>query len=478
MHIVLPLLSLLYGIFHVNGWTPHPTGFFGMIGPRGVDVFQHPSPSLYELFSGDGIIQGVFIEPSTEANGQPVVHPVHHRIQTQRTRSPFASWKLNTLNTLFFAGIQWITGNRINLLGAANTHILTNTPTPPSTNTHTLYALYERDLPYEIQIHWTKRSIETAGRIPVPESPINYLSGHTKPVGKTFLVSVEYHVLRRQIRFHILRRPFLPIQTITLPTTYLPIVHDFAFTPDTDELVWVESPFRFLLQKKKLLGMPVGLDEQKPTLIHVGSQVYSIPASFALFHFAHIEETPEKIRLYAPIYDRLHFADDVRTLSGKYRCLCIHKLSQQVVWEVNPELEHYNLDFPVKFTSGGDGGYATEEGSDSYAAEDDGGGYAAEETLIVLRNIDDQTHRMNGFVVCHGLQIVQKLFWENRTVLGEPVVVRSRENKPLLLFFAVSNHTTCLVQYDLDKNSLEEIPLNMPFTMGFHSFFLKYSSTV
>lgn len=453
-------ISILYipMILHVNGWTPHPTGFFGMIGPRDVDVSKQPFPSLYELFSGDGIIQGVFIEPSTGANGLPIVHPVHHRIQTQRTRSPFASWKLNTLSTLFFAGIQWITGNRINLLGAANTHILTNTPTPPATNTHSLYALYERDLPYEIQIHKTKRSIKTVGRIPFPESSIQYLSGHTKTVGETFLVSVEYHVLRRQIRFHVLRRPFLPIQTITLPTTYIPIVHDFAFTPDTDEIVWVESPFRFI--KKNLLGIPVGLDEQKPTLIHVGSQIYSIPDSFALFHFAHVEETPEEIRLYAPVYDRLHFADDVRTLSGKYRCLCIHKLSQQVVWEINPELEQYNLDFPVKFQS-----CSAEDDDDD---EDD----TAEETWVILRNIDDQTHIMNGFVICHGLQIVKKLLWENRTVLGEPVVVRSRENNPLLLFFAVSNHTTCLVQYDLDKNSLEEIPLNMPFTMGFHSFFL------
>ena len=173
-----------------------------------------------------------------------------------------------------------------------------------------------------------------------------------------------------------------------------------------------------------------------------------------------VEETPEEIRLYAPVYDRLHFADDVRTLSGKYRCLCIHKLSQQVVWEINPELEQYNLDFPVKFQS-----CSAEDDDDD---EDD----TAEETWVILRNIDDQTHIMNGFVICHGLQIVKKLLWENRTVLGEPVVVRSRENNPLLLFFAVSNHTTCLVQYDLVENSLEEIPLNMPFTMGFHSFFL------
>lgn len=460
MYLYIPLF---YGILHVNGWTPHPTGFFGMIGPKDVDVSKQPFPSLYELFSGDGIIQGVFIEPSTEINGLPVVHPVRHQIQTQRSRSPFASWKPNILSTLFFAGIQWITGNRINLLGAANTHILTTPHTPPATEAHSLYALYERDLPYEIRIHRTKRSIKTVGRIPVPESTINYLSGHTKTVGETFLVSVEYHVLRRQIRFHVLRRPFLPIQTIVLPTTYLPLVHDFAFTPDTDEIVWVESPFRFLFLKKNLLGMPVGLDEQKPTLIHVGSQIYSIPSSFALFHIAHIEETPEEIRLYAPVYDRLHFADDVRTLSGKYRCLCIHKLSQQVVWEINPELEQYNLDFPVKFQSGCDYESGSAEEDDD---EDD------EETCVILRNIDDQTHIMNGFVICHGLQIVKKLLWENRTVLGEPVVVRSRENKPLLLFFAVSNHTTCLVQYDLVENSLEEIPLNMPFTMGFHSFFL------
>ena len=451
-------ISILYipMILHVNGWTPHPTGFFGMIGPRDVDVSKQPFPSLYELFSGDGIIQGVFIEPSTEANGLPIVHPVRHQIQTQRSLSPFSSWKPNILSTLFFAGIQWITANRINLLGAANTALITSTPT----NTHSLYALYERDLPYEIQIHKTKRSIKTVGRIPVPKPSIQCLSGHTKTVDRTFLVSVEYHVLRRQIRFHVLRRPFLPIQTIILPTTYLPIVHDFAFTPDTDEIVWIESPFRFCLP----LNIPVGLDEQKPTLIHVGSQIYSIPSSFALFHIAHIEETPEEIRLYAPVYDRLHFANDVRTLSGKYRCLCIHKLSQQVVWEINPELEQYNLDFPVKFQSGCD-----YEANSDYEANDED---AAEETWVVLRNIDDRTHTLNGFVICHGLQIVKTLLWENRTVLGEPVVVRSRENNPLLLFFAVSNHTTCLVQYDLDKNSLEEIPLNMPFTMGFHSFFL------
>ena len=459
-------LSILYipGILHVNGWTPHPTGFFGMIGPKDVDVSKQPISSLYELFSGDGIIQGVFIEPSTEANGLPIVHPVRHQIQTQRSLSPFSSWKPNILSTLFFTGIQWITANRINLLGAANTALITSTPTINnnlSTNNHSLYALYERDLPYEIKIHNTERSIETVGRITIPNSLIQCLSGHTKTVGKTYMVSAEYHVLRRQIRFHVLHRSFLPIQTIILPTTYLPIVHDFAFTPDTDKIVWVESPFRFCLP----LNIPVGLDEQKPTLIHVGSQTYSIPSSFALFHIAHIEENSDEIRLYAPVYDRLHFANDVRTLSGKYRCLCIHKLSQQVILEINPDLEQYNLDFPVCFQANSD-----YEDDDDDEDEDD-------ETWVILRNIDDRTHIMNGFVICHGLRIVKTLVLENRTVLGEPVVVRSRENNPLMLFFAVSNHTTCLVQYDIYKNCLEEIPLNVNFTMGFHSFFLK-SSTV
>ena len=100
-----------------NSKFPKITGFFGLIGPN---VDRSRTNSFFDLFLGDGIIYGVFIEKGK-------ITPVTHLVETEKIQYEKKNYKLskNLLMMPFY-----ILLNKLNLMpnaiGLANTAFLDN----------------------------------------------------------------------------------------------------------------------------------------------------------------------------------------------------------------------------------------------------------------------------------------------------------------------------------------------------------------
>lgn len=362
--------------------------FFGMIGPN-VKI----ATSLYSLFTSNGILQGVFLNDST---------PVSHLIETERVHHHRQFGNDH---------IPWFPHP-----GVANTAVLSVDDKD--------YALFERDLPYELEISYP--TVVTVGKV---KAPFHSLSAHTTYT-EPFIHSMTYSILHRTVSFLTLTKTFLPHRIQTVKTTYVPLVHDFLRHGDTH--VFTESPIELSLRH-----FPAYL-AKKPTYIHVVPDRYTSPESFFIFHYAQLFENETAYTLYAPAYDELFF--NRVDISGKYRRFILDKATRTITVEKNPFLEAFNLDFPVKW-----------------------GKY------VLLRNLFRQ--KINGFILCDGLEVV-RTYWVNVSVLGEPYI-----HEDTLYCFASDVHVY-LLELDLVRGNQTLTLVELPGTLGFHSFMrFKYNKS-
>jgi carotenoid cleavage dioxygenase-like enzyme len=116
------------------------TGFYGLIGP---DIDMTSVQSLYELFTGDGIIQGVFLDKGK-------ITFVKHLVRTDKINYEdlFGKFSKSLFITPLYVALNKV-GLIPNVLGLANTALL---PIEKK-----VYALFERDSPYEIKIDFEEK---------------------------------------------------------------------------------------------------------------------------------------------------------------------------------------------------------------------------------------------------------------------------------------------------------------------------------
>jgi hypothetical protein len=274
------------------------------------------------------------------------------------------------------------------------------------------YVLFERDSPYEISIDYP--SVKTIRKVKTPFT----ISGHST-FSPPFIHSMTYSILHRSVSFLTLTPTFAPHRIHTVHTTYLPLVHDYLRHRDT--YVFTESPISLSFRHLAYL------QPHKPTYIHVLPHKYTSPTSFFIFHYAGFSENETAYTLYAPAYDTLSF--NSINIVGKYRRFILDKCTRTITIETNPVLESYNLDFPIPWG-----------------------------TCTLLRNLCHD--HINGFVLCDGLSIV-RTYWVNVSVLGEPYI---HENT--LHCFATHVYLTI----DLLTGQQTHTPIDLPGTLGFHSF--------
>lgn len=364
-------------------------GFYGIIGPN------IPIPkinNLFQLFTGNGIIQGVFIENDT-------ITPIHHKIKT----------------------------NPFHPIGVANTAIIQLQ--------HKQYALFERDLPYQINIDFAKKQIHTIGRKHI--RGVHHISGHSK-LHKGVVHSLEYSILRKSVSLLFLTPDFELIQKHRIHMNYIPLVHDFLTMQNTT--IITDSPIQFslslLLQKK----FPIHLNALLPTFIHVMDRieqktVYTCNTSFFVFHYAYGIETEDQIEVYAPIYYQLNFS--TIHIQGIYSKLVLYKKTREITIESSAELEKYNLDFPIVWNE-----------------------------YCILRNIEG--HKINGFIVCKGLT-VHKTIWLPLAICGEPSIF----NDKLLCIGYDIHYSSYFMVVHLIEETIVYYPLHTNATLGFHSVFFE-----
>lgn len=408
-------------------------GFYGLIGP---DVDKNNVKTLYDLFTGDGVIQGLFFDKGN-------VTFVNHFIKTDKLLYEDKNGKIpqNTITLIFFMIM-----NKINLLpnlmGMANTALLNIE--------NKIYALFERDYPYLIDVNFKNKTLNTVKKVLL--NKLTHFSAHSKYNNITKVIeTIDYNVIQNSISYYTMNSDFKIINSTSVNTKYMPIIHDFVNLPNN--IIFIDSPIEVNINLKNINNvskMPVKMNESKNTTIIIvnkndfSKKTISINNSFYVFHYGDFNENDNTIDIYAPFYESLDFRE--LNLFGKYRKLVINKktLDYQII--TNSELENYNLDFPLKY-----------------------------ENNVILRNIKNNT--INGFIITKGLTIKKKIFLKDKYLCGEPSIIETYENNIknyFLISFAYDNNNNgYFILIDLKSYKSIEIPLNKELNIGFHSIFIK-----
>ena len=404
------------------------SGFYGMIGP---EVNISKIKTLYDLFTGDGNIQGVFFD-----NGNMTF--IKHYIKTEKLLFEEKNGKFPT-NILFTSFMMFLNKFKFfpTIMGVANTALLQIN--------NDLYAFFERDKPYKLKIDFKHKNISTVQKVNIPN--VEYLSGHSKyDIFSKTIDSIEYHVSTRKVNYYKLSDSFHILQKISIPTTYIPIIHDFITI--NDKVIIIDSPFEFQIDGIKKI--PVNL-QKKPTKFHIlnrntnNIETFVSNETFYIFHYANVKETENSYEMYASIYDDINFSD--LSLHGKYRKIVIHKITKKVSVYINKMIEYYNLDFPIKFNN-----------------------------KIIFRNIHNNT--INGFVICDQLTLKKTIFLKDKYICGEPIL-NIIDNQPYLISFAYNKNYEGYILFINIKNSrVIEIPINNTVNIGFHSIFVNNEEVV
>ena len=398
-------------------------GFYGVVGP---DINMSNVNTLYDLFTGDGLVQGVFFD-----NGHLTF--VRQYIRTDKLLWEAAHGRMPTdfINTaigMVFYRLRMMP----NMMGMANTALL-------QTDIG-IYALYEQDLPYEINVDFDKKRVETRGRTQVPG--LFHFSAHSKyNIDNRSIETMDYDILTHTVTFFIVSGSLLPRRRFQIRPTYMPVVHDFVSTPKS--FVFCDSPLTFHCLAKRI---PVRFMTNAPTFFHTVDKgtgihrTFQSTESFYIFHYADSIETEDKIEIYASLYDTLDFSKI--DIQGRYRKVVLDKQSGGVEIIRNPVLETMNLEFPIDYGK----------------------------LRIFLRNTKNA---MDGIVICEGLEIVRIIDLDDKYISGEPRVIYLEDNAYLMaLAYSKKGTDGFLLLIGLDNNKRIEIPLYENLTLGFHSIFI------
>ena len=404
-------------------------GFYGLIGP---DVDASKTNSLYDLFTGDGVIQGAFFDEGK-------ITFIKHHIRTEKvafeeTHGASPKHYLWTMFKMLLTNLGLIP----NMMGSANTALM-------RTQKGELYALFERDHPYLLDLDFSKKTIATIKKRPI--KGLHSFSAHSKTSGT--IETIDYHILNKRIVFKQLDQDFNALKTMEINTEYMPVVHDFLYNAQQDQVILLDSPF---IMKPSLTNIPVKFDSNKPTFLRVFSETqswkYRFDQGFYIFHYGDFRENATHIEIYAPVYENVDFSKI--DIVGKYRKLVVDKTTNATSIVTSDYLELFNLDFPVKWCNGN----------------------------VILRNVNNKT--INGFVICKGLEIQDIMFFDNLAFCGEPAIIPGDDGTDYLTCFAnddLNGGTLVMVPLNkaasrFDRSQIIEIPLNQSLGLGFHSIYI------
>ena len=408
-------------------------GFYGLIGPN-IDMNSNID-SLFELFTGDGIIQGMFFNKGK-------LTFVKHLIKTEKV---LFEEKVGKIPNNFILTMFLIFLNKIklfpNIMGMANTAILNIK--------NKNYALFERDYPYLINVDLEKKRVCTVKKVHI--DAFQHFSGHSKITSNGNIETIDYKIQNNDVNYYLLDKDFSLIDSLKFKFNYVPIIHDFYSNDDL--LIITDSPIIYKIENIFTKKVPVNLDYDKQTFIYVYNkknircEKYTYEKGFYILHYAYIKDKKETIEIYASQYNKFDFTDV--NIKGNYRMIEINKHTKNVSLHTNAELEKYNLDFPILFKD-----------------------------KVISRNYENR--RINGFVITKDLQICKELFYENKHICGEHSVIHI-DNTPYLIFFNVeiipttTNHESFLSLVNLNNYGIIDIKLDYKLNLGFHSVFIENS---
>jgi len=394
-----------------------------MIGPSSSNHTR-----LYDLFTDNGIVQGVFIENKT-------FHYIQHPIQTEKfiwekqygKRSNHLVW---TLFHKFFHQLGFLP----NLEGTANTSLMKLDSK--------ILALFERDVPYQLDLCFKTKTLSTLGRLGLHK--IRYFSAHSKQIGD-YVYTAEYDFIQKKVKFHQISLSLDQLyRSYTISTTYIPILHDFII--HNDSILFLDSPFEYSFSELCKGRFPIHLNSQKPSYfiqvdLHTGNlQRYVYPHGICIFHYSKCIDWKHQMIIYAPIYETLNF--NHLQNEAHYQKISLDKRISKVQIDTNPYLNQFNVDFPIQY---GD--------------------------WTILRHLNHQEQRIDRLLICKDLELIHALTYQNHSLCGEPIIIPSDRFDLLLV---CTNSSLFITR--LDTFQSEEISLNTTVQLSFHSLWIPFSS--
>jgi hypothetical protein len=396
-------------------------GFYGLIGP---DINVSSVNNLFDLFVGDGNIQGVFFDKGN-------ITLIRHFVRTEKLKYEERYGQIPHNNFIKFI---FILLNKIrllpNIMGLANTALFNVR--------NKIYALYERDLPYLLNVNFTKKEVTTTQKMEIHH--VNHISGHSKFINNS-IETIDYDVLQNHLIYYKLSSEWKSFFKFIIKTKYMPVIHDFW--SGEHKVIFVDSPL--MLDYKNIFKKHLPfLMNHNPTFIHVLNkqnqhiEKYQCAKSFYIFHYGDVIETPTKIHIYASLYEKLDFSE--LNIRGIYHEIVIDKHTKRVYLTKNPDFDKYNLDFPIRF-----------------------------ENKIVFRNVYNRT--INGFVVVEKMKLVKELLFDDMCIHGEPALFHV-DKIPYLIAFAELDKKGCILFINLHDYTHFHIDVPFHFSLGFHSLFI------
>ena len=398
------------------------SGFYGLVGPN-VDFYN--VTSLFELFTGNGVIQGVFID-----NGN--ITFTNHIINTERYKfeKKFGRKILINLGTLIL--------NTFNMMpistGTANTALC-------NVKNKTL-ALYETDQPYHMKVDFYNKTISTLEKIKI--KGISSFSGHTKIKTNT-IETTSYDILKKTIEFITLDHDLNVLSKLKLKTKYMPVIHDFL--SDDNYFIIFDSPLEFDVKRLFQTSFPVYLNHNKPTYIHIlnkktgETETFSIDEGFYTFHFSKFIDKKDHFVIQSTQVDELDFTN--LNFYARLREVRINKETKKAENKKFPHLEKISIDFPLKINN--------------------------KQTLFSLI---EHKKGFVGFVICENTKIIKKIKLKDTVIVGEAQII-SLLNTPYLICFTKKNDKNYLMLMNLKTFSSYDVPIPIKITNGFHSLFIK-----
>jgi carotenoid cleavage dioxygenase-like enzyme len=224
-------------------------GFYGQIGPNPKYYNEN-----YHLFDGDGMIHGIFFD-----NGNLTYN--NHWIKTDKLnfenkfnfKIPISMSTIKKKEIIFLSFIyKFLELLKIvpNFMGTANTALWKNN--------NKIYALHERDKPYEIDINFKNKNIETLQKIDLEN--IEYFTAHPrKDLNNIYVAS--YDNFKSIVRILKYDKNLSLIKYKDINTKYNNIIHDIMVTDNY--IIFCDTPYQFNITQLLNNRTPFYFDKTK-----------------------------------------------------------------------------------------------------------------------------------------------------------------------------------------------------------------------
>lgn len=421
------------------------SGFYGQIGPN---PQYYNKKDDYHLFDGNGMIHGIFFEKGN-------LTYTNHMIRTdkflfeKRFKRKLPIGLSNIRNKFYpikFFFLNFLKKIKLfpNFIGTANTAIWNSN--------NKIYALNERDYPYEINIDFNEKKIDTIKKHTLDK--IEYFTAHPKIDNETiYAISYNTYFPKASLLKYDKNLKLLDLKDIK--TNYTSMIHDIAISEN--HIIFCQIPYKFNLSQILYNKLPYYFDKNDKNIFTVISKDFktsfnvdvNLNESFFIFHYGNCWEDDENIYFYAIIQNNFEmelFSNMKKSKienNAKYRKFIINKKTHLLEIKKDINFEKINVEFPIcKFN-------------------------------ITLLSIFGDNLDIIGFTITDNYSLFRKIYLNNKKVYGEPNLIYINEEIYIICYVYDKFYNNYLYLQNIKTNKSIEIKLDVQLNKGFHSIFIE-----